>query len=586
MRAESRFLTRVARAASGVVLFFVARDARAGGFEFPDNGTEALGRGATFTAKADSPLAVYYNVAGLARQRGTNVLIDGNLNFHSFTFQRTGTYPDNSNDPATPWGGSNFPAVTDASGPFYAPFVAVTSDFGYFDRLTFALAAFGPSAVGGRTFQLGVQGAPGPGRYDAVQSESSIIYPTLAAAYRVTPWLDLGVGASLVVASFDTTSVAFSAITENLCPQPEYYPCDSRSELKTNGTGFAPSFGALVRPSESFAFGVNVRAAHELDTSGSVTAVPPLAAAAIPIAPGDATLKINLPWVVRAGARYIAMKNAQESFDIELDATYETWAQAQGSGPEITIPKLGPYSDIHTVLQHGYKDTFSVRGGGAYNMDALSGTLAIRGGAYYDSSATDFQNTRIDFDTLAKVGVTAGVGYKNGPVTVNFALAEVFDLDRVVADGTIRPIDPAQHGASVDGNGQLLPAVNNGAYTGHMHVLSFGVTLAIDRIFGFDRKVAPMNDYESAEPFKPEEKKEEKKPEEKKDEGDDATKKKDSDTPKWEDSPKQQPSTWKPSPDKTPISPDADTPRPNPDDTSTPPPKKKKKPKKRPPPSQ
>ena len=65
----------------------------AGGFEFPDNGTEALGRGATFTAKADSPLAIEYNVGGLAQQRGTRLLFDSNLVFQNFKFQRAGTYP-------------------------------------------------------------------------------------------------------------------------------------------------------------------------------------------------------------------------------------------------------------------------------------------------------------------------------------------------------------------------------------------------------------------------------------------------------------------------------------------------------------
>jgi long-chain fatty acid transport protein len=581
MGAESRFITRIVRAASGVFMFVAARDAHAGGFEFPDNGTEALGRGATFTAKADSPLAVYYNVAGLARQRGTNLLIDGNLNFHSYTFQRAGVYPDNSNDPATPWGGARFPAVNDTSAPFFAPFVAVTTDFNYFDRLTIALAAFGPSAVGGRTFPLGVAGAPSPARYDGVQSTSSIIYPTLAAAYRITSWLDAGVGGSLVVGSFDTTSVSFSDVAAALCPNVEYQPCDSRSEIKTSGTTFAPSFGVLVRPFDSFALGLNVRAAHTLDTSGTVTATPPAVAATIPIDPGPANLKISFPWVVRAGARYIAMKEKTESFDLEIDGTYETWSQAQGTGPEITIPKLGPYTDIHTVLQHAYKDTFSLRGGGAYNMDALSGVVAIRAGAYYDSSATDFPNTRIDFDTLAKVGVTAGLGYRYGGFTLNLALAEVFELDRLVADGQIRPIDPAQHGASVDANGKILPSVNNGAYAGHMHVLSLGLTFAFDKLIGFDRPVPPMNDYEPGEAPKPGTENKDDKKDEKKDDADtkkddNGEPKKNSDgTPKWEDAPKQQPSTWKPSP----VMPDADTP--NPDDTNAVPKKPKKKPKKK-----
>ncbi|MCU1282808.1 MAG: Long-chain fatty acid transport protein, partial [bacterium] len=63
----------------------------AGGFEIPDNGTEALGRGGTFTAKADSPLAIQYNVAGLAKQRGTNLLFDSNIVIQDYEFTRAGS---------------------------------------------------------------------------------------------------------------------------------------------------------------------------------------------------------------------------------------------------------------------------------------------------------------------------------------------------------------------------------------------------------------------------------------------------------------------------------------------------------------
>lgn len=522
--------------------------AHAGGFEFPDNGTEALGRGAAFTAKADDPTAVQYNLGGLARQRGTHLLLNGNLNFHEFSFQRAGSYADNPKDAATPWGGSRYPVDSDKGPAFFAPFLALTTDFGYFDRLTFAFAAFGPSAVGGRTFQLGVSGAPGPGRYDSVQSSSSLIYPTVAAAYRVTSWLDVGLGGSLVLGQFDTTAVSFSDVSPALCPNVEYQPCDSRSEIKTSGMTFAPSVGALARPSENLAFGLNVRAAHTLDTSGTVSATPPTVAATIPIEPGQARLQIKLPWVVRAGGRYIAMKNGTESFDVELDATYEAWAAAQGEGPTIDIPKLGPYSNIHSVSTHGYKDTFSLRAGGAYNTRALGGTFSFRGGGYFDSSATDSKYTRIDFDTLTKTAVTAGVGYKSGAVSVNLAVAEVFEFTRTVADGVLRPINPSAGGASTGPDGKPFAAVNNGVYSGHMHIVSIGVTVAFDEIFGTPRRNVPMNEWEHTTlPPDPKEDEEARVKKALEDRKTVVSSSHASDAPKWEDAPAaKQPDTWRP----------------------------------------
>src|SRR4051812_10473804 len=82
----------------------------AGGLELPDNGTEALARGGAFTAKADDATALQYNIAGLARQRGTRLLLDGNLLLSTLDFQRDGSFPD-APSAATPWGGTPFPSV-------------------------------------------------------------------------------------------------------------------------------------------------------------------------------------------------------------------------------------------------------------------------------------------------------------------------------------------------------------------------------------------------------------------------------------------------------------------------------------------
>ena len=65
--------------ALGAGLVTWSASAQAGGFELPDNGAQALGRGATFVAKADDTTAMYYNPAGLARQRGTRLYVGGNL---------------------------------------------------------------------------------------------------------------------------------------------------------------------------------------------------------------------------------------------------------------------------------------------------------------------------------------------------------------------------------------------------------------------------------------------------------------------------------------------------------------------------
>src|SRR3954470_24973821 len=115
-------LRRVLATVSAGATLLVTLPASAGGLdEMPDQGGQAIGRGATFTAKADDATAIYYNVAGLARQRGTKLQITLNNHFNSMSFQRAGTYADDPNDPLTPWGGKPYPLVEDKNKSFTLP---------------------------------------------------------------------------------------------------------------------------------------------------------------------------------------------------------------------------------------------------------------------------------------------------------------------------------------------------------------------------------------------------------------------------------------------------------------------------------
>ncbi|HEX6838041.1 MAG TPA: outer membrane protein transport protein [Polyangia bacterium] len=467
-------------AVMAAILIAATRVVYAGGLEIPDNGTEALARGGAFTAKADDATALQYNVAGLARQRGTRLLLDGNLILSSLTFQRDGVYPD-APSAATPWGGQPFPEVHNTGGPFFAPFVGLSSDFGL-DRWTFAVGVFGPSSVGNRTYPLSVGGVPSPARYDLVQALPLLVLPTAAAAVRVTRWLDLGLALHVAVAKFDLTSVSFTDISKGLCPNAEYQPCDSTNKLSTTGATATAALGVMLHPLRWWAIGANVRGPIYLNTSGTVQATAP-SALPMQIEPAPATFSTNLPWVVRVGTRIVKLRDDDfEVADLEFDATWEGWGAAQGDGPKVSIPALSIFQDIHPTIVHHYHDTFSLRLGASYNVALPAGTLSFRIGGYYDSSATAAKDTRLDFDTLPKIAATFGLGYSVHGFTLNLAYAYVHELDRVVTDGDIAPVNGAAHGDSVDDAGNPLAAVNNGRYRGETHILSFGVTLRFDEL--------------------------------------------------------------------------------------------------------
>ncbi|HEY1584044.1 MAG TPA: outer membrane protein transport protein [Polyangia bacterium] len=461
----------------------------AGGFEFPDNGTEALGRGATFTAKADSPLALEYNIAGLAKQRGTKLLFDSNLVFQDFTFQRAGNYPV-ENIPMTttpvPYSGIPYPKVTNGAGPFYAPFVGLTTDFNYFDRWTFGFGVYGPSAMGnkqwGATVHTQAQGdIPAPQRYDVVQANLLTFFPTFAAAVRVTKWLDVGLALHLVVGIFDLANISITDLGSSLCPNLEAVACDSATHLKTTGFSATAGLGLMFHPHRTFDIGLNVRGPIVLNTSGTVDATPPTAAP-IPLAQDKAEFDTRLPPVVRVGLRYKFLGHDDfEHGDIELDGTWEGWSWAEGEGDHINIPQLGPFSDIHPVLTHHYSDTFSIRLGGAYNIRLPAGVFTLRLGGFYDSSPTKPADTRVDFDTMARIGATAGLGYSVRGVTLNVAYAYMYEADRNVTDGDIQSINGVANGSTMTTVGPT-PVVNNGLYHAQNMILSFGLQIAWDEL--------------------------------------------------------------------------------------------------------
>jgi long-subunit fatty acid transport protein len=460
--------------------------AHAGGNEFPGNGTEALGRGAAFTAKASDATAFDYNVAGFAQQRGTRLLFDSNLIWNDYSFQRSGADPNNN--------GAPYAKVQNTGGIFFAPYIGVSTDFGKLDRWTFAAGVFGPSSVGNRTFPASVGGIPAPNRYDITKTNLLLFFPTLAAAYRVTHWLDVGAQVMLAYGTFDLSNVSNVPVSSTLCKGNEYAPCDTGTRIQTSGITATAAIGAMVHVKRFLDIGVHVRGPVNLNTSGTVTATTAANAPGVlnmPIQPAPGTFTTHLPWIVRLGVRYIFRSKRDHNFengDIELDGDYEAWKAAEGDGDSVFIPALSLFSNISPDITHHYQDTFSARVGGAYNLKLPAGVLTFRLGAYFDSAATKYADTRLDFDTMAKYAGTGGLGYKVRGIALNVAYAYIYEPDRNVTDGDIRLINGID-GTQKEPNGQPTPVVNNGLYKARNQILSIGLTVTWDELLARRRVI-------------------------------------------------------------------------------------------------
>lgn len=487
--------------------------AHAAGFDYPDHGTAALSRGGTFTARADDPTALLYNPAGAALLRGTHVLINGNILDENIRFQRR-NYPA-PNDPAKltliPDRYHNdqslrMPEVRNDDAPFITPFIAVTTDLGlsFFKRhrLTLMAGVYGPHvhpshtfprycAEGGRLCEPegGPTGRPAPQRYDMVESDVLLFYPTIGLAWQPLPGLSIGGNFQAAYGSFDL-SLVVGSITNKEDPA-----LDADIKLKTRDW-FTPTgiLGVHWKALSFLELGASVRFGFTMKFEGEVEATLPETLSMVTVDPNPGTIRLDvpLPWVVRSGVRYVNRDALErERFDLELDFVWESTGQVGvfDVATDMAFEFGGTRQEIESLSQqHNWNDSWSLRLGGSYNLHDLfqGGTLTLRAGGFYESAAAPEQFSRLDFLPFARVGVTAGVGVEWGRYSFGVGYAYIFHEDRNVAPdgGDARTGEcQASGGASGCGSGvtQVIPIapddgrpVANGAFDVSIQILTLG----------------------------------------------------------------------------------------------------------------
>ncbi len=377
-------IAALALAALALVALLPA-SASAGGMDYPDNGTEAVGRGGAFAVKADSGEALYYNPAGFARQPGLRLTLDSNFVLHHVKFQRTspdaggfvGTGTDRDLAPSgTPIG----EPVENQAPVFVAPMFALSYGFdaGTLKGLTIAFGAYGPPEIG--RYEYNAPKGPttradglfdedldpahqDPGaanRYMLVDSDFLIVYPTFAAAYQITEWLSLGLALQYVYADLGQRQVAWNYpsgktrqadATQRACPSIERdlgqrpapfqlcaYPNDQVVEntywdaMATLDVQGEPTFtgiaGVIVGPFAGLSFGASVRPPIDMVAKGTLTTEesPMMKEFGVELEGDKATLELTMPMILRVGARYDLQPLLGRKADVELDYVMEGWS--------------------------------------------------------------------------------------------------------------------------------------------------------------------------------------------------------------------------------------------------------------------
>lgn len=476
------------RAGLALAMLLSATTARAGGFELPDTGASAVGRGGAFTVKADDLTALAINPGGLSRLRGTRFLYNHNLIWAPVTFTRTpsvipGT-PDFT-DPFTPVHNQDELFPLGAMG-------VLASDFGLEDW-TFAIGVYGPNAVGKQSFPVN-----GGSRYMLTSTDILLVYYSLAVAYGHKDVFGVGVTLQYVdmpVTKFSLVVDAEKTLSNNAPPLSPYdnrFDVEATLDLKDRGPTFTALLGAWWRIIPELEVAVSGRIVPiYLRPEGDIRLanVPdhePLGEDILVIEDQHAEMPITLPLTARAGLRYRYLDGEAEVFDVELNAVYESWSMLERYDVKLSgravINELKPLEDI--AIEKRWRDTVSVRLGGSW--EAVQDWFGISAGAYWERGAVPQNYTHLDFLSLDRWGVGGGLRFKHWGVDLAISYNHVFQADVTVAEEDAkvfqqRPLFPCPGAAPCKG-GQGVPA-NAGTFESSFDILAMSLQLHFDEWF-------------------------------------------------------------------------------------------------------
>lgn len=239
--------------------------AASSGIDSPESGVEQVGRGSAWLARADDPLAVYYNPAAIAFQ-ATGVHLGAQLMFSKKCYTRSTIDPTTGQQVGVPpettvpapllpgqpaaMDGSKLPSSTVCAETNGFPNPQLGAVFRITDKLAIGVALVAPHSAGksnwgeslpwvrsinGNPF---VFTQPAPNRYMLVKSDALIVNPTVSVAFAPTEYLSFGAGFIWGIATAEFVNFSEAKSTDYYA---DHAANDVRAELKTKDL-FIPGF--------------------------------------------------------------------------------------------------------------------------------------------------------------------------------------------------------------------------------------------------------------------------------------------------------------------------------------------------------
>jgi hypothetical protein len=301
-----------------------------------------------------------------------------------------------------------------------------------------------------------------------------VLNTSLSAAWRPLPNLALGVS----VQAISVPSIHYELVIENTPGSGVdlYNPVSSSLDMLTTIRAADPftlnlTAGLWARPERHIEIGLAAQVLPANIQAAGTLHIQPIAPSTVellanqdpPISPetavqlsrdgepaNDVRLTLPLPLTFRAGARFIDRRtDGRERFDVEFDATYETWSRVdtltmQSNGLQARLAGLSSNPIPLGVLRvpKRWQDSLTLALGGDFHAETLP--ISLRMGAYAETPVAPKPYANIDFPVGAHVGATAGLGFRFGAWVANIAYEHrrMLPFHISESEGAVRQIKP------------------------------------------------------------------------------------------------------------------------------------------------
>jgi len=391
------------------------------GFLIYEHGAAAMGMAGAFVSIANNPTAIFYNPAGIAWLKGTQVNIGGTFIFPSGSL----SLPN--------WPDPTFQKVYQLDQTFFPPHFYLTHKFG--SKLAAGIGVFAPYGLG-TSWPVNY-----PLKYLCTETSLETLFVNPTIAYMLTDNLSIGVGISYIHSTLSLDLVRHVEI-------PGTWTGDVPASLnKAKGDSVGFNAGLLYKK-DRFSLGFNWRSGFKVDYSGTLTLdksnVPAPLQDYIPSSGAVAT-SFKHPHIFGLGASYQASKKLLLAAEIQ----YFTWKAYKDY--VININYTGDGSE-EELVEENFKNSIILRAGLEYQ---LKENFALRGGIIYDQSPQPVETMDPSLPDANRVAFTLGFGYTKNRIKVDVGYQYEIFSDRTSPNRNIYyPTNWAE--GKYRTNGQLL----------------------------------------------------------------------------------------------------------------------------------